>query len=97
MKKTTGITLGVIMSALIATGCGDENRRCVDASNVVVAEEYCKGTDDSGGRPSGSTVSGYRYYYGGSGHTIGSVAHGGGYVARGGFGRSSFSRISSSG
>lgn len=96
MKRTTGVTLGVIMSALIATGCGDEKKRCVDANNVVVAEEFCK-DQGSTGTTHGTTYSGYRYYYGGSGHTIGSVAHSGGYVSRGGFGSSSSSHSSSAG
>ncbi|MHC1743430.1 MAG: hypothetical protein AB9873_10420 [Syntrophobacteraceae bacterium] len=95
MKRTTGVTLGVIMSALIATGCGDEKKRCVDANNVVVAEDYCK--DQSSSTTHGTTYSGYRYYYGGSGHTIGSVAQSGGYVSRGGFGSSSSTHASAAG
>lgn len=100
MKKTTGITLGVIMTALIAAGCGEEERRCVDANNVVVSDELCKDDDGSGGRTTHGTtgvfVGGHRWYYGGSGHTVGSVATGGGYVSRGGFGRSASSFSSSS-
>lgn len=84
MKKTMSITLGFIMSAVIATGCG-EQRRCVDANGVVVADEQCR-EGASGTRGSGHT--GSRWYYGGSRGGIGTSASGGSFTptSRGGFG-----------
>lgn len=84
MKKTTSITLGFIMSAVIVTGCG-EQRRCVDANGIVVADEQCKeGT-------SGTSRSGYtgtRWYYGGTRGGVGTSVSGGSFTptSRGGFG-----------
>jgi hypothetical protein len=93
----TGITLGIIMTGLIVSWDSDEKRRCVDANNVVVAEEYCTAQDSSTSHTSGTTHSGFFWYYGGSGHTMGTTATGGGYVSRGGFGSSSSSHASAAG
>ncbi len=96
MKKTTSITLGVIMSAVILTNCGDD-RRCVDTGGIVVPEQLCSEDDDDGG--SSSAGRSFRWYYGGDGGRIGSKATGGSYtsVRRGGFGSSIFSHTSGGG
>ena len=84
MKKTTSITLGFIMSAVIVSGCG-EQRRCVDANGIVVTDEQCQ--EDTTGTRRSST--GSRWYYGGSRGGIGSRVSDGSFESssRGGFGR----------
>lgn len=86
MKKSTSITLGLIMSAVIISGCGDDER-CLDPNGVVVADDNCR--EDSSRSTSGSRVGpgyGYRWYYGGRGVSVGEKASGGSYV-RSGFGK----------
>lgn len=80
MKKSTSITIGLVLSALVVAGCGDD-RRCVDANDIVVLDDYCE--DDSPMR-----TSHHHWYYGGTGRTVGHKATGGSYhsVSRGGFG-----------
>jgi hypothetical protein len=92
MKKTTSITIGVVLSALVIAGCG-EDRRCVDANDIVVMDDYCD--DDSPSRSSS-----HRWYYGGhGGYNVGHRATGGSYhsVSRGGFGSTAAAHASSGG
>lgn len=85
MKKSAVVTFGVIMSALILCACSEE-RRCVDANGNVVEDEKCQGAEKQ--RASGGHGGGHYWYYGGSGHGLGSKVSGGSYssVSRGGFG-----------
>ena len=88
MKKSSLVTFGAIMAALILAACG-EDRRCVDADGIVVDEKKCREEEKDRGRTGGSGTVHYRWYYGGSGYQVGSRASGGSYspVSRGGFGR----------
>jgi hypothetical protein len=83
VKKSTLVTFGAIMSALILCACGEE-RRCVDANGIVVEDEKCKEAEKK--RSSGGHGGGHYWYYGGSGHGVGSKVSGGSHVSRGGFG-----------
>lgn len=49
MKKTTFITIGVVLSALMIAGWGEDRRRD-DANDIVVLDDYCE--DDSPSRSS---------------------------------------------
>ena len=85
MKKSAAVTFGVLMTTLILASCG-QDRRCVDENGVVVADEKCREDDKKRSRT--GFVGGHRWYYGGSGRSVGSRATGGSFtVARGGFGR----------
>ena len=88
MKKSSLVTFGAVMAALILSACG-EDRRCVDANGVVVEDERCQKEEKDRGRTDGGGRVYYRWYYGGSGYKVGSRASGGSYspVSRGGFGR----------
>ncbi len=96
MKRSKCVTLGLVMSAMIVTGCIDQ-RRCVDTNGIVIADEACKDEEKSSSSSSGTTGttvhSGPHWYYGGRGTGLGSKVSGGttspgifGRVARGGFG-----------
>ncbi len=86
MKKSTLVTFGVIMSTLILCVSCSEERRCVDANGNVVEDEKCKEADKQ--QRTGGHAGGFRWYYGGSGHGVGSRVSGGSYspISRGGFG-----------
>ena len=86
MRKSALVSFGVIMSALILCSC-NEDRRCVDANGNVVEDEKCR--EVSSQRATGGHGGGFHWYYGGTGHRLGSRVSGGSYspVSRGGFGR----------
>ena len=83
-RKTEAIVLGVAMSALILTTCGDSanKRRCVDPKTGQVVESYkCEDDETSrrygGGHGGYSGYSYYSWYYGGSGYYSGERVRGG--------------------
>jgi hypothetical protein len=86
MKKSTGITLGLIMSTLILAGC-DDNTRCVDANGIVVEDGKCR--EEEKKKEQGRSSGGFHWYAGGTGYRVGERASGGSLhsVSRGGFGR----------
>jgi hypothetical protein len=95
MKKSTGITLGLVMSTLIMAGC-DDKTRCVDANGVVVEDGKCR--EEEKKKEQGHSSSGFHWYSGGTGYQVGERASGGTHsVSRGGFGRSAALHGSSGG
>lgn len=90
MKKSGGITLGLLLTAcgcLISTSSCSEPKRCVDENGVVVEDSKCDEEDKAMGTAD-SNSSGYRpmhhWYYGGYGAAIGSRAFGGGLTPKAG-------------
>lgn len=80
-RKTEGIVLGVAMSALILTACGEDSahkRRCVDPKTGQVIESYKCEDDETSRRYGGySGFTHYSWYYGGSGYYSGERVSGG--------------------
>jgi hypothetical protein len=98
MKKSSLVAFGAIMAALILSACG-EDRRCVDPDGFVVEDEKCRKEEKDQARTGSRGTGVFRWYYGGSGHTVGSRVSGGSHssVSRGGFGRLGFLHGSGSG
>jgi hypothetical protein len=96
MKKTSMVKLGLTSAVAAAlAGCGrSEASRCVDYTDRVVDERYCKDMEQNRSRGFSTGYYPYRWYYGGLGYALGSRAAGGGYApsstgsgtVRGGFG-----------
>jgi hypothetical protein len=89
MKKSSRIVLGVAMLGLVSalTLCDEspEQRRCVDNTGKVVADDLCRVKEAQPYSGAGSGAGGthtFFWYYGGTGGTSpGSVAAGGSFTS----------------
>ena len=107
MKRTSIVKLGLTSAVAAALGgCGQNHAgRCVDYTDRIVEERYCKDMEQSRSRGFSTGYYPYRWYYGGLGYGIGSRAVGGGYApsaqggstVRGGFGSTAATSGSSAG
>jgi hypothetical protein len=100
MKRSTQVAAPLLAAAALAmtTGCRrPQMQRCVDESNHVVDDSFCKDLPNQQQNNNNLFPHTYRYYYGGwGGYGAGTPVGGGAYVAtpgvsyttRGGFGSS---------